>query len=92
LMRIYTIFMVFGLRFGLPIGLCVCIVYKISNPANNAYAYTTTEMDNEKIMYGFLDKINDTLLNRLSVTLTHTVIIGATIVPQNQLLQRRFYM
>jgi hypothetical protein len=51
--------------------------------------YASTEIG-EGFMRGLQRGINETALNLLAQHLTHTVIIGATIVPDVQLVQTRF--
>ena len=74
--------------FGLPIGFF--IVLKTLNPID--HLKNASAEIGEGFMRGVQKGINETALNSLVKTLTHTVIIGATIVPENQIMQRRFYM
>lgn len=72
--------------FGLPVGFY--IVFKLLNPIDHL-KYVSSEIG-EEFMRGLQRGINQTELNQLVQTLTHTVILGATIAPENQLIRNRF--
>jgi hypothetical protein len=74
--------------FGLPLGFF--IVLKTLNPID--HLKNASAEIGEGFMTGIQRGINETALNALVKTLTHTVVIGATIVPENQIMQRRFYI
>jgi hypothetical protein len=71
---------------GLPLGFY--LAFLTLNPIDHL-KYASTEIG-EGFMHGLQRGINETALNQLAKQLTHTVIIGATIVPDVQMVQARF--
>lgn len=71
---------------GLPIGFY--LAFLTLNPIDHL-KYASTEIG-EGFMHGLHRGLNETALNLLAKQLTHTVIIGATIVPDVQMIQARF--
>jgi hypothetical protein len=71
---------------GLPLGFY--LAFLTLNPIDHL-KYASTEIG-EGFMHGLQRGINETALNLLAKQLTHTVIIGATIVPDVQMIQTRF--
>ena len=74
--------------------LCMCfssrfyLAFLSLNPIDHL-KYASTEIG-EGFMRGIQRGLNETALNQLAKQLTHTVIIGATIVPDVQMVQNRF--
>ena len=71
---------------GLPLGFY--LAFLSLNPIDHL-KYASTEIG-EGFMRGIQRGLNETALNQLARQLTHTVIIGATIVPDVQMVQNRF--
>ena len=71
---------------GLPLGFY--LAFLSLNPIDHL-KYASTEIG-EGFMRGIQRGLNETALNQLAKQLTHTVIIGATIVPDVQMVQNRF--